>query len=191
VAPGLGDGAPMKSSWVPIAAAALISLVACSPNPAAPEPVEDAGHTLYLVRHAEKVLDVDNPPLTPEGETRATELADMLKDAGIEAVWSTDYLRTRQTAGPLAAVLDIDIQFYDPSDLAAFADTLRANGETALVVGHSNTTPDLSAALGGEPGEPIFEPSEYDRLYVLTGVGTGRVETEIRRFGARYDASGG
>ena len=40
-------------------------------------------------------------------------------------------------------------------------------------------------------GEPIFEPSEYDRLYVLTGVGTGRVETEIRRFGARYDASGG
>ncbi|MEM5515919.1 phosphoglycerate mutase family protein [Henriciella sp. AS95] len=151
----------------------------------------DGSYTLYLVRHAEKVVDVDNPPLSPEGETRATELAEMLKDAGIKAIWSTDYLRTEQTAGPLAAELGIEIEFYDPGDLEAFAETLRGNAETALVVGHSNTTPDLSAALGGEPGEPIFEPAEYDRLYVLTGVGTGTVETEIKRFGARYDPDEG
>ncbi|MEQ9315259.1 MAG: phosphoglycerate mutase family protein [Henriciella sp.] len=157
--------------------------VACS-GADSTAPVEEAGYTLYLVRHAEKVLDVDNPPLTPEGEQRAAKLADLLEDAGIEHIYSTDYLRTETTAAPLAVRLDMPIEFYDPDETDVFVEKLIQRAETALIVGHSNTTPELVDALGGDGGEPIVEATEYDRLYVLTGVGAEEVITEIRRYGA-------
>jgi len=58
---------------------------------------------------------------------------------------------------------------------------LAENGHI-LVVGHSNTTPPLSALLGGPEGEPIVEATEYDRLYVVerTGVVVGGI---IERYG--------
>lgn len=146
------------------------------------------GFTLYLVRHAEKQAG-DDPDLNAEGRARAEALADELEDAGLDTIWSTDYRRTRATAAPLAQRLRVEVRIYDPSDLEAFAKELEAAGETALVIGHSNTTPDLAALLGGEAGEPIDETSEYDRLYRLTGVGTSAAESRIERFGARYDPS--
>jgi len=152
-------------------------------------PLADNG-TAYLVRHAEKVTgdavmkieDPRDPPLTEAGEARAQALADRLSDAGITVIWSTDTTRTRNTARPLADRLGLDVQIYDPFDLNGFATQLKASSsETVLVVGHSNTTPQLAKALGAEPGAPIAEKSEYDRLYVIdltTGSG------EIERFGA-------
>lgn len=160
-----------------------LATVACSGAASAPQSEEES-YTLYLVRHAEKVLDVDNPPLTPEGAQRAAELADLLENAGIEHIYSTDYLRTETTAAPLAARLDIPIEFYDPGENDVFVEKLIQRGETALIVGHSNTTPALVVALGGDGSEPIVEATEYDRLYVLTGVGTHEVTTELRRYGA-------
>ncbi len=156
-------------------------------------PVPESG-TAYLVRHAEKVTgdaaqaldDPRDPPLTAAGEARAAALADRLMDAGIVQVWSTDTTRTRDTAQPLADRLGLDVQLYDPSDLPGFAAQLKGGpDDTVLVVGHSNTTPQLAEALGADPGEPIVEKTEYDRLYQIdltTGQG------EIQRFGARSDA---
>lgn len=143
-------------------------------------------YTLYLVRHAEKQAG-DDPALTEAGTARAETLADLLESEGIEAIWSTDYARTRDTAAPLADRLDLEVRLYDPSDLPGLTEQLKAEAQTALVVGHSNTTPELAEALGGEGGEPIDEPREYDRLYVLTGIGADKVETEIRRFGDAHD----
>ena len=149
--------------------------------------------TAYLVRHAEKVTDGDamivadpkDPPLTKEGRARAVQLAALLKDAGITAIWSSDYTRTRQTAAPLARELGLEVQFYDPRDLEGLASVLQADAnQTVLVVGHSNTTPQLSEALGGDTGTPIDEASEYDRLYVVN-LKSGK--TEIRRFGQPYE----
>lgn len=152
-------------------------------------PAPDTG-TAYLVRHAEKVTgdglmkldDPRDPPLTAEGTARAEALADRLMKAGITQIWSTDTTRTRDTAAPLSARLGLDVQLYDASDLTGFAAQLKADpGATVLVVGHSNTTPQLAEALGAEPGAPIVEATEYDRLYV---VDLSTSDGEIERFGA-------
>ena len=76
------------------------------------------------------------------------------------------------------------MQIYDPSDLEGLAAQLLANpNQTLLVVGHSNTTPQLAEALGGDGGTPIYEKSEYGRLYVVD-LNTGT--SEIRRFGTPF-----
>ena len=128
--------------------------------------------TVYLVRHAEKSSGPD-PVLTEQGRVRAERLAVQLADAGITQIYSTDYRRTTQTAAPLAETLGIGITPYDPFDLSALSEVLRTKGETALVVGHSNTIPVLAELLSGEPQEPI-EEAEYDRLYAIS-LGDGRL----------------
>ena len=90
------------------------------------------------------------------------------------------------TAAPIAARTGLEIELYDASDLAAFADTLRATEGVHLVVGHSNTTPPLVQALGGDPGSDIDEASEYDRLYVVT-IQSDTVSSRIDRYGIRYE----
>ena len=106
----------------------------------------------------------------------------MLRDAVIDHIHSTDFIRTRDTAAPLAALLDLKQEFYDPTQLAEFAQTLMQQGQRHLVVGHSNTTPELVRLLGGDPGSPIEETSEYDRLYVVT-VDQSGVTTVLMRYG--------
>jgi broad specificity phosphatase PhoE len=153
-------------------------LAACASAPFA-EP--DDQH-IYLVRHAEKEPGRD-PQLTPDGRARAAALATRLSKAKLSTIYSTNLRRTTQTAGPIALATEIPVIFYDPSQLDEFASQLRTQSGNILVVGHSNTTPILAAALGGEAGAPIIEATEYDRLYVLT-IKDGNVTTEIERYGA-------
>ena len=143
-------------------------------------------HTVYLVRHAEKQPG-DDPSLTRDGLVRAETLAELLSGAGIEKIWSSDYRRTRETAAPLAERLDIGVDIYDASDLQTLANAIAAEGATTLVVGHSNTTPALAELLGADPGEPIVEANEYDRLYVIRRNSDATVSSEIQRFGAQYE----
>jgi 2,3-bisphosphoglycerate-dependent phosphoglycerate mutase len=158
--------------------AALLTLTACATFQPEPE------HTTYLVRHAEKQAG-DDPSLTSDGAARAALLAETLRDSGIVRIYSTDYARTRETAAPIAEVISVPVEFYDPSDLPAFAVRLKAEPGIALVVGHSNTTPAMVEILGGEPGPEINEAAEYDRLYVVRIRGD-QIETELRRYGAPY-----
>ncbi|MEH6694335.1 MAG: phosphoglycerate mutase family protein [Hyphomonas sp.] len=164
-----------RRAFVGLSVAAM-ALAACLSPP--PETV------IYLVRHAEKQAG-DDPSLTPEGLARAEELALTLKQAGITRIYSTDTARTRQTAAPLAADLDMPVDIYDASDLPAFARQLKAQTGAILVVGHSNTTPSLVEYIGGAPGTEINEAAEYDRLYVLDITGEN-VRTELRRYGSPY-----
>lgn len=151
-----------------------------------PDEMSSADVTVYLVRHAEKVLDVSDPPLTAEGAQRAGELAAVLADAGLTHVHSTDTLRTRTTAAPAASVSRLDVLIYDPSDLPGFADQIKRIPGVHLVVGHSNTTPRLVEALGGAPGTDINEAAEYDRLYVLEISRSAVKSSELQRYGVRY-----
>jgi 2,3-bisphosphoglycerate-dependent phosphoglycerate mutase len=146
---------------------------------------QQAPTVVYLVRHAEKEDDgTRNPTLTTQGMERAALLSHMLRDAGITHIHSTEFKRTQLTAAPLAERLGLEVTSYDPRDLPGFAAWLRDNPGRHFVSGHSNTTPGLVAALGGDPGEPIQEAHEYDRLYVVTIGGNGTVSTVLLRYGA-------
>jgi len=144
-----------------------------------------ASTLVVLVRHAEKVDDSRDPDLSPEGLSRSAQLAVMLEDVGFDHVWSTDYTRTRDTAAPTAQAAALSVELYDPGDLAAIAANLTALGGRHLVVGHSNTTPQLVAALGGDPGSPI-DDAEYDRLYVVNVGSDGTATTVLLRFGVAF-----
>lgn len=168
-----------------------ILLVAASLVGAGPVLAADRGETtvVFLVRHAEKAHDDDHdrgrgPGLTEAGRRRADALARLLRPAGITAIHSTDFRRTRETAAPLARATDLDVDLYDHAALETVAESLRGDPGRHLVVGHSNTTPELVGLLGGEPGPSIDEKSEYDRLYVLVLEPGGRVTTIQQRFGA-------
>lgn len=152
--------------------------------------VKESYSTIYLFRHAEKnVVDPENPrdpKLSEAGEKRAQQLANMLKDAAITQIFSSDYIRTRNTVAPLAKAKKLEVEIYDPRDLESFAATLKTLNGRIAVSGHSNTTPGLVKLLGGEPGNPIEEKSEYDRLYVLVLKNGGIVQSTLLRYGEPY-----
>lgn len=158
-------------------ALALMALIACSQT--APKP--DA---IFLVRHAEKTTEKTDPGLTEAGKARAVALAERLVDEGITHIHSSDYIRTRDTAAPLAERLGLDVEIYNAGDLPGIAKKLKAMPGRHLVVGHSNTTPQLTELLGGDGGTPIVEATEYDRLYVVTMEAGEPVKSYLTRFGA-------
>ena len=139
---------------------------------------KDSMFTIYLVRHAEKVLSEDNPkdpPLTPCGEQRAASLEVFLSSVHLDAIYSSDYTRTRNTAQPTARNRQMETRLYDPKKLEEFAKVLIERGEDALVVGHSNSTPVLAGLLVGEEMDPIDE-SIYNRIYqVVISKETGQL----------------
>ena len=143
---------------------------------------------VFLVRHAERMDAGQDPQLSLQGHQRAAELVVLLRDSGIDQVHSTDFNRTRDTAGPVATTLGLgDVLLYDPSDLPALRERLTRDGGRHLVVGHSNTTPALVELFGGEAGAPIDEAGEYDRLYIVTVGDDDSVSTVLLRYGAPYE----
>lgn len=159
----------------------LASLLLGAALPAVPADSAEVA-LIFLVRHAEKLTVQEDPGLSEAGHLRAKELAKLLQDAGIEHIYSTDFIRTRDTAAPLANHLGLAVTIYDWDDLDTLATELKTAGRRSLVVGHSDTTPQLVDMLGAEPGPPIDEQTEYDRLYVVTIAEDGVVTTELRRY---------
>ena len=131
---------------------------------------------IYLTRHAEKLDTGSDPSLSDAGKLRANNIASMLKKANINAIYSTSYNRTLETAAPLSELISVGVQAYDPFDLSGFATSLKTLEGNTMVVGHSNTTPELVGLLGGDAGTAIDE-SEYDRLYQLIFNQDGSVTT--------------
>lgn len=138
---------------------------------------------VFLVRHAEKVDSSNESTLTSEGFERAKALAKMLQDAKLKHVYSTDFVRTKETAQPVATQNELEVEVYNPREPKSLVAKMKTQGGRHLVVGHSNTTPQLVKLLGGDPGSPI-EESEYDRLYIVTIGCDGIVSTLLVRFGA-------
>jgi len=137
-----------------------------------------------LVRHAEKTKDKKDPALTKAGSQRAKDLVAALKDVPLTKIYSSDYKRTRNTAAPISAITGLDVVIYNPRDLRGFSKNLLMETGHILVVGHSNTTPQLSELLGGEAGTPIIEATEYDRLYILKRHGVD-IASSINRYGEK------
>lgn len=147
---------------------------------------------IYLVRHAERATDhPSDPTLSAEGSARAVELARLLADAPLTRIFSTDFRRTRLTAAPVAQAHGLEVELYEPrgEGLEAAAELLRSTPGHHLVVGHSNTTPALVAALGGDPVSDI-EEMEYDRIYLVVVDRDGGVSSTLLRFGAPWQPPG-
>jgi len=120
---------------------------------------------VYLLRHAERGSGPD-PDLTPAGHARAQELKRMLKNVPVTAIFSTDTNRTRQTAQPLATDKNLTIQIYSGTSVV---DTILSGSEENiyLVLGHSDTVPDLINALRGTPPYAQIPNNEFDNLFLL------------------------
>lgn len=169
-------------------AAALALLGGGMPSASAQAP-STATTTVILVRHAEKAsTPAADPPLTSEGEARARALLTAVHDAGVSAIITTQFVRTRSTAAPAAAVLDIT-----PEVVAAEGAThvqevaaaiLKHAGRVVLVVGHSNTVPAIVAALGAPQPPPICDEA-YDDLYVVTIPPSGAARVIHSKYGER------
>lgn len=148
--------------------AALIASVLLAPA------AVSAQHLVIVVRHAERAdggamaaTKQTDPLLSAEGEARAKRLATMLADSGIRAIYATEYKRTQDTAKPVAEKLGLKVQIQKGQDAAALVAALKwAHAkEVVLVVGHSNTMPEIIKAFGG-PAITIPD-DEYDTIYFL------------------------
>ncbi len=149
-----------------------------------------ADTVVYIVRHAEKITGENagrDPALTDAGQNRALVLAEILRSENISHVYSSDYIRTRDTAAPTAKNASVLVGLYDPRDLRALAERIKQQGGRYLVVGHSNTIRETAQALGASITDaPVYEKSEYDRLYRVTLNQDGQTTMRLRRYGQRY-----
>ena len=129
---------------------------------------------VVLTRHAEKDLSsIQDPPLSPEGEQRAERLAQMFgrgKGVGrIDAIYVSDARRTQQTAAPLAERLGKEPIVVPAADTKGLVSRVmhEHEGGSVLIIGHSNTVPELIREFGDIDVPPISD-DEYDTLYVLS-----------------------
>lgn len=131
--------------------------------------------TIYLTRHYEKTKP-PMPSLTTKGKKRAEALAHYLSDKSLQQIYSTSYKRTLETSTPLSERIGVDITVYPADDLPSLAKKVRHADHNLIIVGHSNTTPQLIELLGG-PSVTI-EESDYGTLYELTITEAGTTMTE-------------
>jgi phosphohistidine phosphatase SixA len=124
--------------------------------------------TIFFVRHADKVSDETDAPLSDRGHRRAECLANTLADVQIQQVFTSDLQRTQQTAAPLAEKLHLKPTVIPLSRPDELIEAIRSSkGANVLVVWHDATLPKVMRALGAPPIPPIAH-MEYDRFFILT-----------------------
>lgn len=131
--------------------------------------------TVIVVRHAEKQLGtIEDPPLTTEGEARAERLAAMLgarRDGlPITRVFASEARRSQQTAAPLARRLGIAPTTLPARDVRRLVEVLKdgPSDTAAVVVGHSNTVPQIIAGLTRGRVRVSVDEDDYGALFVVT-----------------------
>jgi phosphohistidine phosphatase SixA len=125
----------------------------------------------YLIRHAEKDRSDPtnkNPHLTEAGFKRADKWSTVFNNVHFDAIYSTDYFRTKETAAPTAKAKNLDIKIYDPKRMDISAFLTETKGKTVLIVGHSNTTPALANEILGNETYQHIEDTNNANLYIIT-----------------------
>ncbi|WP_417443798.1 phosphoglycerate mutase family protein [Joostella sp.] len=138
-------------------------------NTATPE-IKDQTTTIYFIRHAEKDRSEPsekNPSLTEKGLARAKRWSEIFKNITFDAIYSTDYTRTIETASPTAYTNNLDIIKYEPEELNTI-EIFKKGYENVLVVGHSNTVPKLVNKLLKEDRYEDIEDNNNGNVYIVT-----------------------
>jgi len=153
--------------------------------------------TVYLVRHAEKEDEPrQDPPLRKEGVARSQELARLLSAAGIKAIYTSQFARTKNTAEPLATKLGLTVTAIslksNPTNPRLIAEESTAEvvnkileraGESVLIIGHSNSVPDVIKMLGGD-AVPTIDEKKFDDLFIVTVYAKGKAKVVHLKYGA-------
>ena len=134
-----------------------------------------AQSTVFLIRHAERADTVPgapaamgtDPDLSEAGRARAESLATLLKDAKVTAIFATEFKRTQQTAAPLAKALGLTVKIVTSKDTAGLVKQVKSSKGNVLVVGHSNSVPDVIKELGVSAPVTIAD-DEFDNLFLVT-----------------------
>ncbi|MEO7989856.1 MAG: phosphoglycerate mutase family protein [Chryseolinea sp.] len=133
--------------------------------------------TFILVRHAEKAMDgTKDPELKPEGVDRATRLADMLSKTPVDAIYSTNFKRTKNTVLPFASARGLLVQNYEALEVREIESMLKKHvGGTILISGHSNTIPWIANLLIGKQEYGDFADDDYGNILIISVVEIGKV----------------
>jgi broad specificity phosphatase PhoE len=154
---------------MPILIVLALLVAVLSSTPAA------AQSTIVLVRHAERADTAPgisptmpaDPDLSDLGQARAESLATALKDAKITAIYATEFKRTQQTAAPLAKALGLTVTILTSKNAPELIERLKASKHNVLVVGHSNTVPEIIKGLGVRTPITIGD-NEFDNMFLVT-----------------------
>lgn len=142
--------------------------------------------TVIIVRHAEKKIEPENPDpdLTPEGVERSREIARVFGDAGVNAIYATQYKRTQQTVKPLADRTGVGVTLLDSKQTDELVNRIQTvhRGQTVFIAGHNNSVPAIASALSGE-NYPVIPESEYDNLFVVTIYRFGKAKVLKLKYG--------
>ena len=127
--------------------------------------------TYYLIRHDEKDmtdLKAEDPYLNVEGLQRAGRWADYFESYQIDKIYMTKYLRTKQTISMIAQQKAIIPTLYDPHNVPMDDFLKETNGKKVLIVGHSNTIPNVVNALIGKEEYEDMDDNDNSTLFKVT-----------------------
>lgn len=124
--------------------------------------------TVIVVRHGEKLDSTTDTLLSPQGEARAARLANMLAMSNVRAIYTTQYKRTILLAVPTAQRLGLKPVSIPAKETPLLLDKIRAHAkdELVLVVGHSNTVPEILKGLGHATAVTVSE-DDFDNLFIV------------------------
>ncbi len=150
----------------------LIGIILFIPFSFSALPIAHAQQAIYLIRHAEQMLDVEDPPITEAGQQRAKAWASILRDADLKVIYTSKKRRTKQTGEPIAQALKVPLETMSRKDVAGLVDRLRTRhaDDAVLIISHTRTIPKLVKALGySEDG--TIQRDDYDNLFVIVPEG--------------------
>ncbi len=139
---------------------------------------------IFLVRHAEKGFGYD-PTLTFKGVRRANLLASMFQGMPLDAVYATKFKRTQETAQAVAREKGLELELYETNELTTFSLRLRRKyrGKSVLVVGHSDTTPELINRLVNRGVLERIDERDYSNFYIVAISEQGEKEVLQLKYG--------
>jgi len=135
----------------------------------------------YLIRHAEKDRSDSankDPHLNETGKIRANRWNSVFNNISFDAIYSTDYNRTRETAKPTAVKNKLELIIYSPRDINLEEFLEETKGKTVLIVGHSNTTPFFANDIIGHKKHDQINDKNNGNLYIVTII-DGKITDQV------------
>jgi broad specificity phosphatase PhoE len=99
---------------------------------------------------------------------RAARLGQKLRKYKVGAVYSTNYQRTINTARPTAERRRLTVQTYDAKKPDELLDQImKSKTKRFLIVGHSNTIPDLANLIVKKEIFSDLDDGEFGVIYLI------------------------